>query len=319
MFDTLVRPVEGYGVAPIDLSEADVDKIVFNATGGGYGGVPPSQPQVEEGATPSVDPGANTNFGDPVDPPRGDGVDDADPGTIVDPHRDIMLTTDMVVKNPLHDIMAPHFEEPSPTFESGGPEGVAVLGPVVVGLLILAAIYLSGGCDGKKGAEKPEKAEMPKWEDTHYSDPDAAGAQDAVPSPKAMLETLFGGTDDDSLFKAPGGEGVKIGDPAATLFDRIGDLTSLVGRLKGGYGGSTEAAAPGALLDELGLAGFDDVIAFLPGSTALDQALEAAGWDGGFSGGVGAFDTFATQRWDEDRSNADLLRSMIDKGLLLEG
>lgn len=118
MATNTTRPAETGG---IDISGIDVADAIFKATGGGYGA-----PQ--GGGTDDALLGAPGSTGDWItrDGRTPDGTDPADTfdlSTLVDPKRNIMLTTDDPNSdNPWSAWMKP---EETPDFANGGPEGVA--------------------------------------------------------------------------------------------------------------------------------------------------------------------------------------------------
>lgn len=139
-------------IGGIDISGIDVAGAIFDATGGGYGA-----PQGSGGDDALL--GAPDKTGDWVtqDGRTPDGTDPSDTfdfGSLVDPHRDIMLTTDDPDSdNPLLALMTP---EEAPKFANGGPDGNAdggvleIIAVVAVAVVIAAAVVYVVSDDGKK-------------------------------------------------------------------------------------------------------------------------------------------------------------------------
>ncbi len=138
MSGTTTRPA---GIGGIDLGGIDPAWAIFEATGGGYG-----NPQGGASEDALVGPSRTGDWitQDGRAPQPGDPLDGADPGKLVDPHRDIMLTTDPVMPaNPLLGLMK---EDSAFHFANGGPEGqsnplvvAGVAGAVIVGGVIAYA------------------------------------------------------------------------------------------------------------------------------------------------------------------------------------
>lgn len=272
-FTETTRPAD---IGGIDLSGADIEAAIFTATGGGHGGATPA-PLAPDGEPTKTADWVTTYGGTPI-------VDTFDFGQPpADRDAEIKLVAEPEGSHPLLDLFK---DDDQPVFANGGPEGTA-LGPavaavVVVAAFALAAAYLAGAFDEKEPPpEKTETPELQKWEDTHYTDPDAMTGD--LTSPSDMMADLLKrsgieGIDTDS---------VAITDLLARLGDQMGKVADLVGALKGAAAAGDADAFAGALARLMDLAGLDATAlegALTAPEMVQDGVFEAYGIDGGLDG-----------------------------------
>lgn len=272
MTDTTTTTTRPAGTGGIDLSGIDIAAAIFKATGGGYGAPGTSQPA--DGGTPVKLPDWMTNFGNGA---LSDHFDFSAPPA--DRDALIKLLADPEASHPMFDLFK---GDDQPVFANGGPEGTAWLGPAIVGLIIIAAIYLSGGCDGKpEPPPKPEPPKLKEYEEKSYTDPDAMTG--SLPSPAASLAQLL---------KANGIDGIDTSSIAVTdilgkLSDNLGKVTDLVNALQGAAETGDTAGFDGALADLMALAGVDPAAlkdAGMAPQTVLDGICASLDIAGGMDG-----------------------------------
>lgn len=281
------RPAETGG---IDISGIDVADAIFKATGGGYGA-----PQ--GGGTDDALLGAPGSTGDWItrDGRTPDGTDPADTfdlSTLVDPKRNIMLTTDDPNSdNPLLALMKP---EETPHFANGGPEGVAfwhvVAAVAIIGGIAAGAAYLAGAFDDDPADQaEPKAQDLPSDDETnkvlndpknkqggqYLADPDAAqgGPADDALVLKDLLGSLLGTTDLGALTADPEVFGQAMKSVMEGLASgKVGALGAVLDRLGGWHDDTPDMLTASAMDQLIDSFGDTDILGFIP----FRQDLEAA-------------------------------------------
>lgn len=281
----------------IDISGIAVGDAIFEATGGGYGA-----PQGGGGDGAFL--GAPGKTGDWVtrDGRTPDGTDPSDSfdfGSLVDPHRDIMLTTDDPDSdNPLLGLMKP---DEAPHFANGGPEGTAfwhvVAAVVIIGGIAAGAAYLAGAFDTKGKTEpterKPATSTLPSDDETNnaLNNPENKRGSDYLGNPDAdqgrpvddtlvlkdLLGSLLGTTDLDALTSDPDVFRTAMKSVMDGLASgKVGALGELMSRLDGWQDAASDgltATAVDRIIDQFGATEVLDFIPFREDLEAPDFLL----------------------------------------------